>query len=170
MKRTTLLTRGDRSGDTQSSPTTSPREFISGASAEVAGREPETPRNAASAGRIGRCAPSSTLSAMPSPSRPAQRSPSLRPSPPSPPRRMSSVSARTVSADQLRARAHRVGDARAALERLEPRERVGHALERQAVGHDAAAVDRGRQRRGLDVRSGGDLGEQLLLARMRASR
>ena len=42
-----------------------------------------------------------------------------------------------------------------------------HAFQREAVRHDAAAVDGGRHRRGLDPRSGRDLGEELLLAGMR---
>ena len=101
---------------------------------------------------------------MPRPSRAAQRRPSAPPFATHPsPRRMSSVSARTVPADELRVRAHRVGGPDATVERLEPRERVRHPLERQRVGHDAAAVDGGRHRHGLDLGSGCDLREHRLL-------
>ena len=40
---------------------------------------------------------------------------------------------------------HRGSDARAAVELLEPRHGVGHALEGKSERHDAAAVDSGRQ-------------------------
>ena len=58
---------------------------------------------------------------------------------------------RAVSADELWMRAHRVCRTQAAVERLEPGEGVRHPLERQRVRHDAAAVDSGRQRLGLDL-------------------
>ena len=118
--------------------------------------------------RIGRWAPSSTLSAMPSPSRAAQRSPSAPPFATQPsPSRMSSVSAAPSPRISSGSSTHRVGGARAAVERLEPREGVRHPLEGQrdvrtpqpstAVGIDV----------GLDLRRGGDLGEHRLLARVR---
>ncbi len=64
-------------------------------------------------------------------------------------------------------RAHRVGRTQAAVERLEPGEGVRHPLERQRVRHDAAAVDRGRHRLGLDLGRRRDLREHRLLERVR---
>ena len=68
--------------------------------------------------------------------------------------RISSGWARIASATRCRRRC------------LEPRERVRHPLERQREGDDAAAVDRGLDPVGVELRSAGDLGEHRLLARV----
>ena len=60
--------------------------------------------------------------------------------------------------------AHRLADARRTFELREAAERVRHSLEWQRVRHDSAAVDRRKDRCGLDLGSGGDLGEHHLLA------
>ena len=76
------------------SPTTSPREFSTGTFARSPASNPSRARNAASALRSGRYAPSSTLSAIPRPDRPAQRAPPHAPFATQPsPSRMSSRSA-----------------------------------------------------------------------------
>ena len=55
------------------------------------------------------------------------------------------------AADEVRVRAHRADDARAAGEGLEPREGVRHALEREREREDAAAVDAGGELLGVDL-------------------
>ena len=58
---------------------------------------------------------------------------------------------RRRAADQLGVRAHRGGDAGAAVERLEPGERVAIRSSGSAKVDDAAAVDRRRHRRRVDL-------------------
>ena len=70
------------------------------------------------------------------------------------------------AADQVRVRAHRAATAGAAVELLEPGERVRHPLERQRERDDAAAVDRRRDRRRGHAGRRRDLGQQRLLHRM----
>ena len=153
---------------TRSSPTTSPREFSTATSPRSPASRPSLARNAASALRSGRCAPSSALSAIAEPvARRAEQpfGPALRDPAVAQPHELRV--GRAVAADELRTGTHRVGRPRAAVEPLEPGERVRHPLERERVGQDAAAVDRGRQRGGLDLGRRGDLREHRLLAGMR---
>ena len=104
--------------------------------------------------RAGAGAPSSTLNAMPSPSRAAQSRPSAPPFAIQPVAETHQLRVRrAVATDQLGACAHRVGGTPTAGEALEPRECVCHPLERERVRHDAAAVDRRRHRARLDLRS-----------------
>ena len=62
--------------------------------------------------------------------------------------------------------AHRLRDPKASLEAGDPSERMRHSLEREGVGHHAAAVDRGQDRLQLDLRGVGHLGEHRRLARV----
>ena len=117
---------------------------------------------------MGRCAPSSTLRAMPRPSRAAQRRPFGAPlGHPAVAEPHELGVRRAVAANQLRVDAHRVRSPQAAVERLESGEGVRHPLERQRVGHNSAPVDGRRHRPRLDLGSVCKLGEHRLLAGMR---
>ena len=61
---------------------------------------------------------------------------------------------------------HRSSDPGPSVQLQETAERVCHALERQGVRHDPAPVDRGRNRRGVDIGSRGDLCQHQPLARV----
>ena len=129
------------------SPTSSPTRVLQRHDAELAGLEASRRSSSARAGRVARCAPSSTLSATPSPSGPGRaEQPSAPPFAVQPSSsRISSVSA-ARAADQLRMGPHRRRHACAAVELLEPREHRAPSAQRHRERRDAAAVDRGRQR------------------------
>ena len=163
-----MLTRGAYPV-TRSSPTTSPREFSTGALREVAGLEPEPTRGTrrarrrAAAGRRPRL-----LSAIPSPSRAAHSrpfGPALRD--PAVAEAHELGVGRAVAADELRTRTHRVRGTRAL------RRAARGARTRAPSARASARRSRRRSRRPpsassrLDLGRCGDLGEHRLLARMR---
>ena len=127
---------------TPSAPTTSPREFVSGASAE-----PVRSRARAERGTRASAGPSGALRPVLDLERDAEAVAGSASSPSAPPLTPSRAEPHELGVgarrprDELGPRAHRVRDARSAVESLEPGERVRHPLEREAVGDDAAAVD-----------------------------
>ena len=150
------------------SPTGSPRLSSTGTVARPGRATPSGARKAASAGPSGRLEPSSHFSAMPSPSGAGRAEEALGAALREPAGRGAhqlEVDA-VGAADELGVRAHRVGDAACARQLLEARERVGHALEREREGDDAAAVGRGRELGRVGVGGLGVRGAAGLLHRM----
>ena len=132
MKRTTLLTRGGGPVNAELADDLAARVLDRHRPRGRPSSTPSRSRNAASARRIGRCAPSSTLSATPSPSRAAQRSPSAPPFATQPsPSRMSSVSAAPSPGSAPGGRASRPRHAR--------RRRARRAARRRAPSARASA-------------------------------
>ena len=155
---------------TRSSPTVSPWLFVTPWPTEPRrGRRRAARARARPQGWIARNAPSTTLSASPSPSaEAAQKRPSAPPFATQPSSaRMSSASSATGPAQQIRVRAHRAHDALAAVERRSRANAVRGALERQREGRHAAAVDAGRDRPAASTSAARrDLAQHRLLARM----